>query len=319
MSLATLALTLAQTARVTVPRLTPGSSSSLFRFMSTQAESESLRQKNKNVVPNQTTTSSNYQGRKPKKVYVHNSNENSSQNHVNSNGNSFVKPQDNPNLYRLFFRSPDKLGSLEEAQVFISHIKSNYGPLTQYQFSRCPETKRYFGYGFLTFKNEESIDKALADGYIRVGRKDFELKRTGFIPIRRAVKHTNTGFNGFYDLEELRAKSAQAEQAANSGHSDEGRQGVEEEGTVSSEGAAFVSALSKGVSGISSEPTISGTNSTDQADSVSTRSSSESSSKPYFKPLQKKGHAQLWKTLPAEIERAEQDSRMSRTDDEKLD
>ena len=142
MSFAALALTLAQTTRATVPRLTPGSSS-LFRFMSSQGESESSRQKNAHVAPTQTTTSTNYQGRKPKKVYVHNSNGNFSGNngdpshsHSSNNGSSFVKPQDNPNLHRLFFRSPDKLGSLEEAQVFISHIKSNYGPLTQYQFSR---------------------------------------------------------------------------------------------------------------------------------------------------------------------------------------
>lgn len=41
-----------------------------------------------------------------------------------------------PDLYRIFFRSPDKMRSLEEAQVFINHIKSSYGALTQYQFAR---------------------------------------------------------------------------------------------------------------------------------------------------------------------------------------
>ncbi|KAF9917403.1 hypothetical protein BX616_001121 [Lobosporangium transversale] len=115
---------------------------------------------------------------------------------------------DDPELYRIFFRSPDKIYSLEEAQVFISHIKFNYGPLTQYQFARCPETKKYFGYGFLTFKKEESLQKALADGYIRVGLKDFELKRTGHMPSSRSVIYKHTGFYGFFDINELRAARA---------------------------------------------------------------------------------------------------------------
>jgi hypothetical protein len=50
-----------------------------------------------------------------------------------------LRNSSDPKLYRLFFRSPDKMRSLEDAQVFINHIKTNYGPLTQYQFSRVWE------------------------------------------------------------------------------------------------------------------------------------------------------------------------------------
>lgn len=153
------------------------------------------------------------------------------------------------------------------------------------------------------------------------------MKRTGFIPVRRAVKHTNTGFNGFYDLDKLRAEK-EAKRKREQSASLEGL--ADQEGQTKGEivvpvvGSEFVSALSKGVSGT---PTTTATP-TAAAAAAEARASSkdqtvsgaggESTSKPFFKPLQKKGHAQLWKTLPAEIERAEQDSRDNEDKDKDL-
>lgn len=56
-----------------------------------------------------------------------------------------------PDLYRVFFRSPDKMRSLEEAQVFINHVKSSYGPLTQYQFARVSLAFRWAMGHFFSF------------------------------------------------------------------------------------------------------------------------------------------------------------------------
>ncbi|KAF8979589.1 hypothetical protein BGZ46_005244 [Entomortierella lignicola] len=222
---------------------------------------------------------------------------------------------DDPKLYRVFFRSPDKIRSLEDAQVFISHIKFNYGPLTQYQFSRCPETKRYFGYGFLTFKKEESLKKALADEYIRVGTRDFELKRTGHIPSRWTPIHNNTGFWGFYDLDELRANKAKMERdrinrAKENNSSSSGSQSdtIEADSNVKNGSSDnFVSALSPSFGDANS--TTGSEASVVEAEIInddSTESSSSSKSSNFS--FQKKGLAQLWKTIPAKINKAEASS-----------
>ncbi|KAI1317156.1 hypothetical protein EDD11_008947 [Mortierella claussenii] len=234
-----------------------------------------------------------------------------------------------PKLFRVFFRSPDKIRSLEDAQVFISHIKCNYGPLTQYQFSRCPETKRYFGYGFFTFKHEESLKKALADGYIRVGMKDFELLRTGHVQNPRTILHRNTGFYGFYDIEKLRANRAQELQrlqASDQGTVGESAQGGSQTDIPSTVDAkpfsseSFVSVLPTPSLEPSSEilastPEPPRAPQPSEAPAATLRGNEESSaqtsghdatSKPYYIRLRNKGHmAQLWKTIPDEIERTE--------------
>ncbi|KAF9935198.1 hypothetical protein FBU30_006283 [Linnemannia zychae] len=209
-----------------------------------------------------------------------------------------------PNLYRIFFRSPDKIYNLEQAQVFINYIKSSYGPLTQYQFIRCPETKKYFGYGFLTFRDKESLDKALKDVYIRVGKMDFELVRSdNNSRNRKPIKHKRIGFAGFHNLEELRSKKRQEEEKSNSiaaQASIEGGKTKEQpiqEQQNHNDGNTFVSALP------SSSRTESATTTTDKA-----AAKPSPSAKPYYVPLQKKGLSQLWKTIPAEIERSEQQS-----------
>ncbi|KAK3827077.1 MAG: hypothetical protein J3R72DRAFT_457291 [Linnemannia gamsii] len=223
-----------------------------------------------------------------------------------------AKPEYNgdPDLYRIFFRSPDKMRSLEEAQVFINHIKSSYGPLTQYQFARCPETRKYFGYGFVTFKNKDSLDKALNDAYIRVGMKDFELIRSdNNNRNRKPIKHKNTGFAGFHDLEELRAKKLKQqneleEQLKSLAEVEAVGEQVAGAGGDFSSGAggeAFVSALPSPSATTTITATTDGNNS-----KTSVTESLPSTSKPYFVPLQKKGMAQLWKIIPNEIERAEQ-------------
>lgn len=210
-----------------------------------------------------------------------------------------------PDLYRIFFRSPDKMRSLEEAQVFINHIKSSYGPLTQYQFARCPETKKYFGYGFLTFKNKDSLDKALADAYIRVGMKDFELIRSdNNNRNRKPVKFKNTGFSGFNDLEGLRAKKNLEEEKSRIVAEEEKKDEIKEQAVVEESGTIFVSALPSSSSTEETPATIP----TDKSSNDDTR---PSTSKPYFVPLQKKGMAQLWKIIPNEIERAEQTSKQT--------
>ncbi|KAF8933161.1 hypothetical protein BGZ47_011007 [Haplosporangium gracile] len=219
-----------------------------------------------------------------------------------------------PDLYRIFFRSPDKMRSLEEAQVFINHIKSSYGPLTQYQFARCPETRKYFGYGFVTFKDKDSLDKALADAYIRVGMKDFELIRSeNNNRNRKPVKIKNTGFSGFNDLEELRAKKRQEAEQEKSrivAQKKEEEEDVMEQALVEKDGTTFVSALP-------SSPSTSSLSTATSTDNNS-NDASPSTSKPYFVPLQKKGMAQLWKIIPNEIERAEQTSKQANESEQVL-
>ncbi|KAF9129683.1 hypothetical protein BGW39_003909 [Mortierella sp. 14UC] len=239
-----------------------------------------------------------------------------------------AKPEYNgdPDLYRIFFRSPDKMRSLEEAQVFINHIKSSYGPLTQYQFARCPETKKYFGYGFVTFKNKNSLDKALKDAYIRVGMKDFELIRSdNNNRNRKPVKHRNTGFSGFHDLEELRArKLKQQNELEEQLKSVAEIEAVEEKQDMNIEeqvsGGGDNSSSTSGeefVSALPSSSTATSMTSADSSDSTASPTDSSSSvSKPYFVPLQKKGRAQLWKFIPNELERAEQTSKQANESDE---
>ncbi|KAF9171633.1 hypothetical protein BGX21_008647 [Mortierella sp. AD011] len=219
---------------------------------------------------------------------------------------------DDPNLYRIFFRSPDKIRSLEEAQVFINHIKVHYGPLTQYQFSRCPETQRYFGYGFLTFKKEESLKKAISDGFIRVGSKDYEIKRTGMIPSRWTPTHRNTGFPGFYNLEELRAKKAEEQEKSESviedthSESPSSTIGVESD-DVAASSKPFESALSSTFN--DNSPTASGSDIDTTKTDVETVEGDDSetllpSNHSHAVPP-KKGMAQLWKIIPRKIANSE--------------
>ncbi|KAF9145185.1 hypothetical protein BGX30_010060 [Mortierella sp. GBA39] len=218
-----------------------------------------------------------------------------------------------PDLYRIFFRSPDKMRSLEEAQVFINHIKSSYGALTQYQFARCPETRKYFGYGFMTFKNKDSLDKALEDAYIRVGMKDFELIRSdNNNRNRKPIKVKNTGFSGFNDLEELRAKKKLEEEKSRIATEEGGKEKVKEQLVVEESGTTFASALPASSSSAEATPA---TTPTDNSSDDDTR---PSASKPYFVPLQKKGMAQLWKIIPNEIERAEQTSKQADESEQEL-
>ncbi|KAG0052543.1 hypothetical protein BGZ83_002474 [Gryganskiella cystojenkinii] len=335
--------TLARTTRVSVPRLaTPiaAGSSRLLRLMSSWGESESSSSSFTSSPSSSSSSSSHWtpdtgsNGTKPKKAPVHNySNHRENKDFVKiktredkngtsnnyTNGYAFIRPED-PSLYRVFFRSPDKLASLEEAQVFINHIRSTYGPLTQYQFARCPETKRYFGYGFLTFKHQESIEKAVTDGYIRVGLKDFELKRTGYLPFRRTIRFPNTGFSGFYDIEDLRAKAkAEQQAAAENAHVEQGEShnsiAVDRtQETTKAKETEFVSAFSPGT--IKPSATIAKDQGANELEETTNRQST--SSKPVLKPLQSKGPAQIWKTIPAEIERAEKSAR-SLGDEEELD
>ncbi|KAG0226618.1 hypothetical protein BGX31_007236 [Mortierella sp. GBA43] len=217
-----------------------------------------------------------------------------------------------PNVHRLYFMSPDKIRSLEDAQVFINHIKTNYGPLIQYQFPRCPETNRYFGYGFLTFKEKSSLDKALADGYIRVGLKDFELKQSGYVPSRRrAVIHKKPGFTSFYNLEELRAKKKQEELSKTQGQPQEeehqkqsvmtGVQANVGSGESSEEEPATQDQQELESSLESSSSSDNSSLSPDQTGPA--RSNSDSSNKPFYIPLQRKGMAQIWKTITNDLDR----------------
>ncbi|KAF9419918.1 hypothetical protein BGZ94_009280 [Podila epigama] len=205
-----------------------------------------------------------------------------------------------PNLFRIFFRTPDKIWSLEEAQVFISHIKTSYGPLTQYQFQRCPETQKYFGYGFFTFKHKDSLDKALKDRYIRVGRRDFEFQRSGTMPAKRSIIHKNTGFSGFNDLEALRAAKRQLEAKADDNRA-EGDSGVRESGQHMTDDT-FVSALS-----FTTEAEADAKDEKEERkEEFGAGEGSPGAKKPTVVPLQKKGMAQLWKVIPDSIVRAEQ-------------
>ncbi|KAF8939288.1 hypothetical protein BGZ58_010185 [Dissophora ornata] len=317
--------------KISTPALRPGSQ--LCRFMSSWGETATT-EPSYTSDDNRNSDKHNGNGHKytNKKFRIHNNNNN------NNNGRShnqhrhrseddpldrsFTSSND-PNLYRIFFRSPDKIRSLEDAQVFISHVKSSYGPLTQYQFSRCPETKKYFGYGFLTFKQKESLDKALADGYIRVGMKDFELKRTGHTPLRRAVFHKKTGFSGFYDLNELRANKKVELQQKQQQSQQKGQELEQGQLYNSSSSSSEVVRSTEGSSQSqeSDSPAENDVRTLEQPESVVSAvlpSSSEpliavaaaseaktNSTKPFYKPLEKKVMAQLWKTIPASIERSE--------------
>lgn len=146
------------------------------------------------------------------------------------------------------------------------------------------------------------MDKALADAYIRVGMKDFELIRSdNNNRNRKPVKFKNTGFTAFNDLEELRAKRKQEDEksriAAEEKETDKFMRETVEEKDVNT----FVSAL----------PTSSSEAAATTTTPAENDNTSPSTSKPYFVPLQKKGMAQLWKIIPNEIERAEQTSKQT--------
>jgi hypothetical protein len=167
----------------------------------------------------------------------------------------------------------------------------------------------------VTFKNKDSLDKALKDAYIRVGLKDFELIRSeNNNRNRKPVRHKNTGFTGFHDLEELRAsKLKQQNELEEQSMSAIGIKAVEETQDInikeeeSAGGNNGSTGGEESVSALSSSPT---TTSADTSDpTASSTDASTSSSKPYFVPLQKKGRAQLWKFIPDELERAEQTSK----------
>ena len=179
------------------------------------------------------------------------------------------------------------------------------------------------GYGFLTFKLQDSIEKALADGYIRVGLKDFELKQNGFIPTHVTPKYRKTGFSGFYNIEELRANKAKAQQEAataavtaarqkDESHSSSPVTGETTAATIST-GTEFVSAFSPSTTTTTAATKNLQGNSTslNQGANKSNENDKSSTSQPSLNHLQNKGLAQLWKTIPAEIQRAEQTAKSS--------
>ncbi|KAF9351253.1 hypothetical protein BGX26_010709 [Mortierella sp. AD094] len=294
------------------------------RLMTTVGQTESLAPQQPQ---HNSSESNNNRSRTPWKRNGYKNRKSNNDNNVDNvgavgNGGERVSGvSDDPNLYRIFFRSPDKIRSLEDAQVFINHIKVHYGPLTQYQFSRCPETQRYFGYGFLTFKKEESLKKAVSDGFIRIGSKDFELKRTGLIPSRWSPTHKNTGFPGFYNLEELRAKKAKEQEKSVSviedTHSGSPSNTI---GTESDDVAAsskpFVSALSSSFNDTSSTASESkiGTTKIEVETVEGNDAGTSSPSKHSHAAHQKRSLAQLWKTIPDKISKSEASS--THNDDE---
>ncbi|KAF9374291.1 hypothetical protein CPB97_012177 [Podila verticillata] len=284
--------------RHVVSSLRPGTS--LHRFMSTLSDMDSTS--------NTDHSSPNPEQQKKKGRRKHRNNPSTPHHEVDPSKLGSLRNSSDPNLYRLFFRSPDKMRSLEDAQVFINHIKTNYGPLTQYQFSRCPETQKYFGYGFVTFKHEESLTKALKDAFIRVGRRDFELIRTGAMPAKRGINVRNTGFDSFYDLEELRAEKQKLEKANQVETEETAQEPVVEADTS----VPFTSALPSSSASLSSSEESKSA----EADSGSDTSSS---SKPFFVPLEKKGHAQLWKSIPMNIAKAEKEAQKFSGDSENDD
>lgn len=164
----------------------------------------------------------------------------------------------------------------------------------------------------MTFKNKDSLDKALADAYIRVGMKDFELIRSdNNNRNRKPVKYKNTGFSGFNDLEELRAKKKLEEEKSRIIVEEKEEDEVKEQVVVEETRSTFVSALPSS----SSAEATPATTSTDNSSDNDTR---PSVSKPYFVPLQKKGMAQLWKIIPNEIERVEQTSKHADESEQEL-
>ncbi|KAF9961834.1 hypothetical protein BGZ72_001384 [Mortierella alpina] len=318
------------------------SGSHFYRFMSTWNDSESFKASSSSSSSSNSSSthispvtepSSKKEGKRKSKSRFNQNNGNAQNKTADSKNDPLAQTespvQHDPDLHRLFFRSPDKIRSLEDAQVFVSHIKSSYGPLTQYQFSRCPETKKYFGYGFLTFKHKESLDKALQDGYIRVGLKDFELIRSGHMPSKRGVIHKNYGFSGFNNLEELRAKKAQELKEAAQLQST-GSEGTDASSVTSQPSSTTTTTTSSTESSDGSqkpEPFVSALNSASSA-TPSTETSAtplqqsssspadSTSSKPFFVPLRKRGMVQLWKTIPDEIERTERASKQSEDGEE---
>lgn len=159
----------------------------------------------------------------------------------------------------------------------------------------------------MTFKHEESLTKALKDAFIRVGRRDFELIRTGAMPAKRGINVRNTGFDSFYDLEELRAEKQKMEKA-NQVETEETAQGPVVEADTK---VPFTSALP------SSSASSSSSSSSEESNSAAADPGSDaSSSKPFFVPLEKKGHAQLWKSLPMNIAKAEKEAQKLSGDSE---
>jgi hypothetical protein len=152
------------------------------------------------------------------------------------------------------------------------------------------------------------LDKALEDAYIRVGMKDFELIRSdNNNRNRKPVKFKNTGFTGFNDLEELRAKRKLEDEKNRIVVDEKETEEVKRETVEEQNGTTFVSALPTSSSEAASTTTTTTTTTTTEEND----NTSPSTSKPYFVPLQKKGMAQLWKIIPNEIERAEHTSKQA--------
>jgi hypothetical protein len=124
------------------------------------------------------------------------------------------------------------------------------------------------------------------------------------MPSRRAVIHKKPGFTSFYNLEELRAKKKQEELSKTQGQlqEEQHKQNVMTGSGESSEEEAATQDQQEPESSLES----SSDNSSLSPDQTGpTRSNSGSPNKPYYVPLQRKGMAQIWKTITNDLDRTE--------------
>ncbi|KAI9014462.1 hypothetical protein CLU79DRAFT_766892 [Phycomyces nitens] len=66
-----------------------------------------------------------------------------------------------------FFHVSETIASLDQARAVFKKL-GQYGEMIEYKFQRCPETKAYMQYGYVTYKNEEDAQKALVDKFVKV-------------------------------------------------------------------------------------------------------------------------------------------------------
>ncbi|KAL1919760.1 uncharacterized protein VTP21DRAFT_1691 [Calcarisporiella thermophila] len=118
---------------------------------------------------------------------------------------------------RIFFRVWDGINRISDAHSVISYFEK-FGPLIEYKFTRCPETKRYLGYGFLSYKSAKDAGKLLEDKFHHIAElnKEVKVERAGKsteevisnrrLRMKNRLHETNpseyaTTFSGFYPRE----------------------------------------------------------------------------------------------------------------------
>lgn len=109
---------------------------------------------------------------------------------------------------RLFFRVWDGIRNLQEAKTIAKYFHSQ-GKVLEYKFTKSPDTKRYLGYGFVSFQDARHAHRMLEREFHTVEDAEDSNGRSMDVKVQRTAKdheamrrHQWTpplyGFNGFF-------------------------------------------------------------------------------------------------------------------------